>query len=312
MIGSALKKFATENGLKVSNGVAYGSLRGYAVTLSEGAGYKQFVFSADFSDPAGKVRFMDQIATISEATWQKTYSVRNIAVQPKGIRVLFNDTVGTMKKVQVFLDWFIPILEQCGADRADICTHCGAQTSSGRWYLINGVARYMHEACAQSVNRQIEQTNEEKKDAIAGSYITGAIGAVIGALVGSLAWAVLQMAGYFASIIGLAMGWLADKGYTLAKGRPGKGKVIVLIAAVLLGVAVGILGGTFLQILQASDGSSLEETMSWFGSLLMDIDFMQELFMDSLLGILLGVFGASAIISASAKETKEARFIELS
>jgi len=212
MIGSALKKFATENGLKVSNGVAYGSLRGYAVTLSEGAGYKQFVFSADFSDPAGKVRFMDQIATISEATWQKTYSVRNIAVQPKGIRVLFNDTVGTMKKVQVFLDWFIPILEQCGADRADICTHCGAQTSSGRWYLINGVARYMHEACAQSVNRQIEQTNEEKKDAIAGSYITGAIGAVIGALVGSLAWAVLQMAGYFASIIGLAMGWLADKG----------------------------------------------------------------------------------------------------
>jgi len=52
--------------------------------------------------------------------------------------------------------------------------------------------------------------------------------------------------------------------------------------------------------------------MSWFGSLLMDIDFMQELFMDSLLGILLGVFGASAIISASAKETKEARFIELS
>lgn len=49
MIGSGLKKLAKENGLRVSNGVAYGSLRGYAATLSEGSGFKQIVISTKFS-----------------------------------------------------------------------------------------------------------------------------------------------------------------------------------------------------------------------------------------------------------------------
>ena len=39
MIGSGLKKYALENGLKVAQGVGYGSFRGYAATLSEGSGY---------------------------------------------------------------------------------------------------------------------------------------------------------------------------------------------------------------------------------------------------------------------------------
>ena len=38
MIGSALKKMARENGMTVQGGVAYGSLRGFAATLSEGSG----------------------------------------------------------------------------------------------------------------------------------------------------------------------------------------------------------------------------------------------------------------------------------
>lgn len=52
MIGSGLKKYALEHGMKVSNGVAYGSLRGFAATLSEGSGYKQIMVTTKFSDPA--------------------------------------------------------------------------------------------------------------------------------------------------------------------------------------------------------------------------------------------------------------------
>ena len=50
MIGSVYKKFAKENGLKVAKGVAYGSLRGYASTLSEGIGYKQIQIVTIFPD----------------------------------------------------------------------------------------------------------------------------------------------------------------------------------------------------------------------------------------------------------------------
>ena len=44
MIGSALKKFAQQNGLTVDKGIAYGSLNGIAVTLCEGSGWKQMTY----------------------------------------------------------------------------------------------------------------------------------------------------------------------------------------------------------------------------------------------------------------------------
>ena len=40
MVGSGLKKFATENGMKVAQGVAYGNLQGFAATMVEGANIK--------------------------------------------------------------------------------------------------------------------------------------------------------------------------------------------------------------------------------------------------------------------------------
>ena len=59
MIGSGLKKLAKEYGMTVSGGIAYGSMGGFAATLSEGAGYKRLVFSTRVSDPAGRAGFMD-------------------------------------------------------------------------------------------------------------------------------------------------------------------------------------------------------------------------------------------------------------
>lgn len=52
MIGSALKKLAAENGLTISGGIAYGKLSGYAITLSEGAGYKLLTVSTHLTDTA--------------------------------------------------------------------------------------------------------------------------------------------------------------------------------------------------------------------------------------------------------------------
>ena len=45
--------------------------------------------------------------------------------------------------------------------------------------------------------------------------------------------------GYFAAVIGLLIGWLAEKGYTLFHGRRGKAKVAILILAVIFGVVLG-------------------------------------------------------------------------
>ena len=45
-----LKNFAETNGLKFAKNLAYGSLRGYAATVSEGQGFVQIILSASFPD----------------------------------------------------------------------------------------------------------------------------------------------------------------------------------------------------------------------------------------------------------------------
>jgi hypothetical protein len=60
-----------------------------------------------------------------------------------------------------------------------------------------------------------------------GSYIRGLVGALVGATIGAAAWCLVMQLGIIASLVGFAIGWLAEKGYSLCKGRLGKGKTVV-------------------------------------------------------------------------------------
>ena len=84
LIGSGLKKFAKENGMNVSSGVAYGALRGYAATLSEGSGYKQIVVTTKFSDPAKVQELQSQL---NQKNITREYRVKNLTFTPGTIMV---------------------------------------------------------------------------------------------------------------------------------------------------------------------------------------------------------------------------------
>ena len=45
MIGTGLKKLANENGMKVANGLAYGTFRGYSAAFWDGSGTKTMMLS---------------------------------------------------------------------------------------------------------------------------------------------------------------------------------------------------------------------------------------------------------------------------
>ena len=80
-----------------------------------------------------------------------------------------------------------------------------------------------------------------------GSYVTGLIGALLGALIGAVAWCLVMQLGIIASLVGFAIGWLAEKGYTLLKGKAGKGKLVILILAVIVGVVVGTFAAHYVD-----------------------------------------------------------------
>ena len=103
------------------------------------------------------------------------------------------------------------------------------------------------------------------------------------------------MLGYIASIVGLLIGFLAEKGYTLLKGKQGKGKIAVLIVAVIIGVLLGTAAGTCLQVVQVINENEID--MAFFPEImalvLEDSDVQSEITSNVLMGLLfsgLGVF----------------------
>ena len=239
MIGSALKKLAKEHGMKIAAGVAYGNLRGFSVTLSEGAGYKMVAFSTRFADPTKKEILLE---LLTKDPTRRQYRIQNVFLSPRHLQLVFTDNPGTMKKIREFLDWFIPLLQEHSAMMYGICPECGLEVSAGNWVLIEGVAHYLHGGCVEKIKRDIDEAHEQRAQEDTGSYIKGAIGAALGAVLGAVVWGVVLYLGYVASLVGLLIGWLAEKGYTLLHGKQGKGKIVILAIVIILGVVLGTLG----------------------------------------------------------------------
>ena len=314
MVGSGLKKLAAEHNMKVASGVAYGSLGGFAATLSEGSGWKQIVFATQFPDAVKKTEFMDAVQQVNV---QKQYRVQNLGVGPRSIQVVFHDNPGTMKKIREFLDWFLPLLTQYGAAGANICSECGCETASGRWVLVSGVAYYLHDACADKVIREIEADNTQRKDEATGSYISGLIGALLGSAVGAVVWAIVLNLGYVASLVGLLIGWLAEKGYNLLKGKQGKAKVAILIVAILVGVLLGTVGGDVLTLAQMMGDGELPgfvfADIPWFLATMWaeSPEYRSGMISNIGMGVLFAALGVYAILRRAGKEVADTKVVEL-
>lgn len=314
MIGSGLKKLAQENGMKVAKGVAYGSLQGFAATMSEGAGFKQIVFTTKFADSAQQDALLK---VVNEANVSATYRVQTLNIAADGVQIVFLDNPGTMKKIRSFLDWFIPLLRQADATAANICTECGCDITAGRWVLINGAAFHLHDACAEKVKRDISTTEQAEKEQRTGSYGMGALGAFLGAAVGAIVWALVLNMGYVAALVGLLIGWLAEKGYTLLKGKQGKGKVVILIAAIVFGVALGTLTADFITIMgEINSGELVGVTHGDIPALIfyllsVDSEYLTATLANVGMGLLFAGLGVFSLLRKAGAEVADAKIIDL-
>lgn len=315
MVGSGLKKLARKHGMEVSAGVAYGSLMGYASTLSEGSGWKRIDISTQFADPDQRTALQEAVNSVNIS---REYRVRDLVINHRSVNIIFLDNPGTMKKIEAFIDWFYPLLAQHGAARANVCPECGGDVTSGGWYLVDGVAHCFHESCAGQVQQAISQENQQRQEADDGSYAQGFLGALLGALLGSVLWALLLFSGYVASILGFVIGWLAEKGYRLFHGRQGKGKVAILIVVIILGVLIGTLAADGISLAQMIDAGELPgygygDIPSLILYLLAeDAEYVGAIFANSALGLLFALLGVFALLRKAGKEVSGMKFKKLS
>lgn len=314
MVGSGLKKLAKENNMTVSKGIAYGALGGFAATLSEGAGYKLIVFSTHFDDPVGRANVMDALAT---GNIQKAFRVDSYAVKAKTIGIHFLDNPGTMKKIGQFLDWFLPLLRENGASPADICPECGMPVTDGQWCSIDGTAHFFHRPCAARVQRQLEQEHETRLREDNGSYTTGLLGALLGAALGAVIWGIVLNMGYMASLVGLLIGFLAERGYRLLRGRQGKGKVVILILSVIFGVVLGTFLGEALgvyQLIQSGQAGALQVSqipLLIYAVLVEDAEARQSVMLNILSGLFFAGLGTFSVLRQAGQEVSKTKFITL-
>lgn len=314
MIGSGLKKLALENGLKVSHGVAYGSLQGYAATMAEGAGFKQILFSTQIKDGESKSAFLEAVAAVDV---KKEYRVIRFECVEDGIVVVFHDNPGTMAKIKGFIAWFIPLLRMYGATAANVCPVCGCEITNGKWVLAEGVARYVHEACAEKMARDMEADNTRTHEEDTGSYGKGLLGALLGATVGAVVWAVVLLLGYLTALVGLLIGWLAEKGYTLLKGKQGKGKIAILIVAIIFGVLLGTVGAYGISLAnEIAQGTVEGFTYGDIPGLLLvlvleDAAFRSSVIGNVVMGLLFAALGAYVVVRNTGREVAGKKMIDL-
>ena len=314
MIGSGLKKLAREHGMNVDKGVAYGSLGGYCATLNEGTGYKQIIFATQIADP---VKLTQLQTVLNGRNLQKEFRVTGLTVAPKTIQVVFLDNPGTMKKIDEFLAFFLPLLNEAEATGAGICPECGFEVSGGCWKLIGGVAYYMHQSCADKVCREIAAGDENRREEATGNYLTGLVGALLGSVIGAVLWAVVLYLGYVASIVGFAIGWLAEKGYNLLRGKQGKGKIAILIIAVIVGVLLGNFGAdviTLVQMISAGEMGGMgygDIPLLILVVLLEDSGYLMATLANIGMGLLFAALGVWSLLRRANAEVADTRIVDL-
>lgn len=314
MIGSGLKKLAKENGMTVAQGVAYGDLGGFAATLSEGAGYKKIVFATFFTDPAAQTAMMNYVNGLD---LQRQFRVRNLGIGPRVVQVEFLDNPGTMKKIREFLSWFLPVLRHYGASGVQVCPECGYAIDRAHWALVNGIAYPFHENCAHKVRDDIGMANTRRAEEDNGSYFTGFLGAMGGSVLGAVLWAVVMSLGYIASLVGLVMGFLAEKGYNLLRGKQGKAKVLILIICVVLGVLLGTVAAEAITVfVMIQNGELPGLTVGDIPTLIAlvfaeDPEYRSGVISNTVTGLLFAGLGVFTLLRKAGRDVAGSKYIDL-
>lgn len=310
MIGQTMKKLAEELGLSLAGDVAYGEYGGYVVTLSESAGDKSLRVSAALAD--------DQVRgglymLLENKPLRKRHRIQRVSFTNQAITVQFTPGAHPVKQIGPFIRWFLPEMARNGAPGAGTCPFCG-QPLAGESPVrrkVNDVVHALHGECASEIERQSRQ----ERDAFAvepGRYLRGACGALIGAALGAVPWAFIYMFGWFVGYLGLLIGFLAKKGYEMLGGKKGMAKFLIVLAATLLGVVAGNLGGVCLQIGKEILTGNLEGAtlidipLILRYALTVDSEFMGSMLLDIGLGFVFALLGVIGILKEIRTEGKNA------
>ena len=209
-----------------------GTYKGYYITID----YKPPVYivyiHATFYNLPGKAQFesflkeYEQTAKyLSKAeAKQHTIKLRIIEAKPKKlVPSVLNDTIE-------------PVIRQLLGCKYDTgCINCGDDDSEIDCYEISGYHHYLCKECVAEIEQEFKDKQIELTE-VKSDPILGTIGAICGSLIGIILWVILSANNLFASLAGIAILFLAYKGYDMLGIRIDKKGFVIssTIAAIMI------------------------------------------------------------------------------
>lgn len=286
MISAGMEELAKDMGLRMDDDVAYGLFGGYAAALSETPKWKDLVFSTQLLEDEKKAELNSRC---SDRKRLRGFGIHRLECQGAFIRVLFDNKGDVMENMRRFIDWFVPILNELGAVKGDLCVQCGQPVKENHpWLLVDDTAYHMHEKCAEKVERKARNRLVNFLAEDDGVLSRGIIGAIVGALLGVVVWCIAANMGMYAPVAGIFTVWLCQLGYDLARGPRDMSKVWTILIVSIVGVLLGCLvsdGYTIYTLLQSGQlTGSAWGIPRYLWLLILDGEYLGKLVVNFLVG----------------------------
>lgn len=297
MIGMIFQQVANQYGLKTSQGIAYGLIQDYPVTFLDGMGCHRIMITTRFATPSQKDNLMD---IVNAQDLKNLYGLRALQIAKKVIHIKFRMSTDIQDKVNAFVEWFFPLLEQNGASKATVCPQCQEiiDDQEAQWVLRDGaVAFRMHKHCADELKDALSISNKKGPE---GSLFKGICGTLLAVLAGGLLWGILQYFNFYAPFVGLITGWLSVFLYHKLNGKKGFTQYPVAIIGTILGVFLGVFLAEVPALLQLGAGwnvlgAFLENMNTNYG-------YMSGIWANISMGLILGALGLFFSFKSAARK----------
>ena len=122
--------------------------------------------------------------------------------------------------------------------------------------------------------------------------------------------------GYVASLVGLLIGYLAEKGYRLLHGKQGKAKIIILTLAIVFGVVLGTFAADVITLVgMINDGElylEYSDIVPFILELLqVDSEYAAAVGRNIAIGLLFAGLGTYALLKKTGKEVADTKITYL-
>ena len=242
--------FISVSGFKKHKNVAYGRAHSIFFSLEFDNGHFGVNVTAFVSRPDGIAKDDVGKYILDEG---KPYKARLSRIEGNAITIAFISNVKRIpiEQIWTFVNAFAAYLEQNGYTSS--CTLCGCEDDLFCVYR-NGAVKEVCENCFESLG--VASTQIKQQRSTTGSYVSGAIGAILGGIIGIIPWVLLGLLGYISALSGIVMAILSFKGYQLLKGKQSKGMLFIIIGVLLVFTYFGVI---------ASEVALAYEDFSYFG-----------------------------------------------